>query len=111
MKRHLTYIMFGTTLFLVVCLFAMNPCVYASDIPYIAFSSNRDGNHDIYIMDIKGKNLQNLTNSPANEFEPAFSPDGQQMAYVSYRHDGYAEIYVMNLKTKVSHPVDTPSET
>ena len=103
MKRHLTSIIFGTTLLLVVCLFAMNPCVYASDVPYIAFSSNRDGNYDIHIMDIKGKHLQNLTNSPANEFEPTFSPDGQRMAYVSYRHDGYAEIYVMNLKTKVSH--------
>ena len=52
---------------------------------------------------LNGKNLQNLTNSPTHEFKPAFSPDGQRMAYVSSRHDGYLEIYVMNLNTKVSH--------
>ena len=103
MNRHLIYVVFGTTMLLVGILLAVNLCVYASDVPYIAFSSNRDWNYDIYMMDIKGRNLQNLTNSPANEFEPAFSPDGRWMAYVSYRHDGYAEIYVMNLQTKVSH--------
>ena len=103
MKRHLTYIMFGTTLLLVYCLFWVNLYVYASDVPYIAFSSNRSGNYDIYMMDIKGKNLQQLTDHPANEFESTFSPDGQRMAYVSTRHDGYPEIYVMNLNTKVSH--------
>lgn len=103
MKRHLTYIMFGTILLFGHFLLAANLYVYASDAPYIAFSSKRSGNYDIYIMDIKGKNLQNLTNSPTHEFKPAFSPDGQQMAYVSSRHDGYLEIYVMNLRTKVSY--------
>ena len=103
MNRHLTYIMFRTTLLVVYFVFAVNLYVYASDAPYIAFSSKRSGNYDIYIMDIKGKNLQNLTNSPTHEFQPTFSPDGQRMAYVSSRHDGYLEIYVMNLSTKVSH--------
>ena len=103
MKRHLTYIMFGTILLLAHFVFTVNLYVYASDAPYIAFSSKRSGNYDIYIMDIKGENLQKLTNHPGNEFSPTFSPDGQRMAYVSSRHDGYREIYVMNLNTKVSH--------
>ena len=102
MKRYLTYIMFGTTLLLVYCLFGVNLYVYASDVPSIAFSSNRNWNYDIYMMDIKGENLQNLTNSPTHEFSPAFSPDGQQMAYVSSRHEKL-EIYVMNLNTRVSY--------
>ena len=103
MKGKLAYIVLGTTLLFVYFLLATNLYVYASDVPYIAFSSKRGGNYDIYIMDIKGKNLQNLTNSPTHEFQPTFSPDGQRMAYVSSRHDGYLEIYVMNLSTKVSH--------
>ena len=103
MKRHLIYIMFGTILLLAYFLLAANLYVYASDAPYIAFSSNRDWNYDIYIMDIKGKNLQNLTNSPTDESKPAFSPDGHRMAYVSSRHDDNFEIYVMNLSTKVSY--------
>ena len=102
MNRHLTYIMFETILLLAYFLLAANLYVYASDAPSIAFSSNRDGDYDIYIMDIKGKNLQNLTNSPTHEFKPAFSPDGQRMAYVSNR-DGNEDIYVMNLNTKVSY--------
>ena len=103
MKRKFTYTELTTTAIFVCFLFSVNLYVYASDAPFIAFSSNRDGDYDIYIMDIKGKNLQNLTNSPTHEFKPAFSPDGHRMAYVSSRHDGNPEIYVMNLNTKVSY--------
>ena len=103
MKQQLTYITLGTTMLLVCFLLAADLCTHAADVPYIAFSSNRSGNYDIYIIDIKGENPQQLTNHPANEFSPAFSPDGHRMAYVSSRHDGYREIYVMNLPTKVSH--------
>ena len=102
MKGKLTYIVvLGTTLLFGYFLLAANRYVYASAVPSIAFSSNRDWNYDIYMMDIKGRNLQNLTNSSTHEFDPAFSPDGQQMAYVSTRHERL-EIYVMNLNTKVS---------
>ena len=103
MKGKLTYIVvLGTTLLFGYFLLAANRYVYASDVPYIAFSSNRSGNYDIYMMDIKGENLQQLTDHPANEFELTFSPNGRWMAYVSSQHDGYKEIYVMNLSTKVS---------
>ena len=102
MKRHLAYIIFGTTLLLGHFVFSVNLYVYASDVPYIAFSSNRSGNYDIYMMDIDGENLQQLTDHPAHEFESTFSPDGQRMAYVSKRDSNW-DIYVMNLKTKVSH--------
>lgn len=103
MRQKFTCTELATTAIFVCFLFSVNLYVYASDVPYIAFSSNRNWNYDIYMMDIKGRNLQNLTNSPTHEFEPTFSPDGQQMAYVSSRHDGYMEIYVMNLNTRVSH--------
>ena len=103
MKGKLTYIVLGAAMLLAYFSLATNLYVYASDAPSIAFSSNRDGDYDIYIMDIKGKNLQNLTNSPTHEFKPAFSPDGHRMAYVSSRHDGNLEIYVMNLNTKASY--------
>ena len=103
MKGKLAYIELATTAIFVCFLFTVNLYVYASDVPHIAFSSNRSGNYDIYVMDIDGKNLQQLTDHPAYEYKPAFSPDGRWMAYVSSRHDGYREIYVMNLRTKVSH--------
>ena len=70
----------------------------------IAFSSNRDGNYEIYVMNAEGKNLQNLTNNPAADHSPSWSPDGKRIVFMSAR-DGHVdanhgspifEIYVMD---------------
>ena len=61
----------------------------------IAFSSKRDGNWEIYVMDDDGGNLQRLTNHPDSDYSPSWSPDGKQIAFAS-RRDGNAEIYVMD---------------
>ena len=76
-------------------------CVYAnaSQIPYITFVSNREGSWDIYMMDIDGKDLRNLTNHPADEIDPAWSPDGRFLAYAS-NQDGNFDIYLMHVHTQ-----------
>jgi Tol biopolymer transport system component len=67
----------------------------------IVFTSNRDGNYEIYSMnsDRSGPpsswNVQRLTNNPKDDTDPAFSADGSQIAFVSER-DGNSEIYTMN---------------
>ena len=70
----------------------------------IAFSSNRDGNSEIYVMAADGKNQRRLTNNPASDYSPSWSPDGKRIAFVS-RRDGHvhpirgwstSEIYVMD---------------
>jgi Tol biopolymer transport system component len=67
----------------------------------MVFSSNRDGNYEIYTMnsDRSGPpsswNVQRLTNNPKDDTDPAFSADGSQIAFVSER-DGNSEIYTMN---------------
>lgn len=57
--------------------------VFAPDRTRIAFSSNRSGSFDLYIMDADGRNLRRLTTDPANEGDPAWTPDGAQIVYTS----------------------------
>jgi len=63
----------------------------------IAFASdlNEPGNIDIYTMKSDGTSVQRLTTAAAADDFPAFSADGQKIAFTSDR-DGNAEIYVMD---------------
>ena len=61
----------------------------------IVFSSNRDGDWDIYSMDVNGDNLRQLTDHPAADRFPGFSPNGRRIAFISDR--GVTDdLYVMD---------------
>jgi Tol biopolymer transport system component len=88
----------------------------------LAFVSTIDGNFDLFRMDADGTNVVNLTQSPdANDcgcFEPffvfsqpAFSPDGSQIAFSSDLMDpgGNLDVYVINrdgsdIRQLTTHP-------
>ena len=57
----------------------------------IAFSSNRDGNFEIYSMTIEGNEVTRLTDDPADDGNPDWSPDGKKIAFVRG-----VDIYVMD---------------
>ncbi len=61
----------------------------------IAFRTLRDGNREVYVMDADGSNPTNLTNSGADDFQPAWSADGAKIAFGTVR-DGNGEVYVMD---------------
>lgn len=61
----------------------------------IAFVSTRDGNAEIYLINVDGTGATRLTDDPAGDYAPAWSPDGTRLAFYSER-DGNAEIYAMN---------------
>ena len=66
----------------------------------IAFSSRRDGNLEIYVMDADGNNQIRLTNHPEKDLAPSWSPDGRRIAFVSNRNGGNEQIYVMDSNGK-----------
>ena len=53
----------------------LNTAPPTGSISNIVFSSDRDGNSEIYIMDIDGTNQTRLTNNSASDDEPVWSPD------------------------------------
>jgi Tol biopolymer transport system component len=63
---------------------------------------------DIYVMNADGSGTRRLTHNASQNAEPAWSPDGRRIAFVS-RRDGNAEVYVMNadgggLRNLTRHP-------
>jgi len=71
--------------------------IYSLSKDKILFSSNRDGNFEIYSMDIDGSNIERLTNDSAIDTETNCSLNGNLIAFTSYRdNNGEGEIYVMN---------------
>ncbi len=74
----------------------------SSDGSKILFCSyyNEKHNPDIYMVDIDGKNLINLTNSESKERFPCFSPDGKKIAFVSNKDRKLGNIWIMDLEER-----------
>lgn len=74
----------------------------------IVFVTNRNGNPEIYLMDINGENLRNLTNHDSIDYSPSWSSNGNEIFFYSNR-DGNPEIYKIkpdgsNLERLTNHP-------
>ena len=76
---------------------------YADGRTKIAFSSNRDGNYEIYVMDGDGNNQRRVTVHPRVDEYPSWSPDGKKIAFASNRNNvnkGHRQIWVIDADGK-----------
>lgn len=60
----------------------------------LAFTSHRDGNWELYLLDLTSLELRRLTETAAYEGHPTWSPDGLWLAYEVYMGDNL-DVWIM----------------
>jgi len=87
---------------------------------FVVFSSNRDGNHDIFRLDLASFNLSKLTEHPHTETYPRISPDGKRLIFarahqewVSQRNTVAWDVYLLDIEkgveTKIAENATAPA--
>ena len=74
----------------------------------IAFSSDQDGNFEIWVMGADGSGQRPLTDNKATNWSPAWSPDGSQIAYtgdcaVQHGGDWFCSVFLMKADGSGKH--------
>lgn len=70
----------------------------------ICFSGGAVGAKEIYVADYDGANMRRVTDHGSISIMPTMSPDGQRIAYLSYK-DRYAFLYIYDRRTGQSVPL------
>jgi hypothetical protein len=75
MRKHIFMLSFAIC-FIIITLFSNNNYEKKFE-GEILFTSERDGNWEIYIMNADGSDIKRLTNNNAMDYSPSWSPDGK----------------------------------
>lgn len=62
----------------------------------VAFISSQTGQKELYVMDIDGANIKQLSQDKTISNGPAWSHNGKMIAYTSYK-SGYPDVYLVKL--------------
>jgi serine/threonine protein kinase len=73
----------------------ISPCLGRGEIFETIYNES-----SLYIINVDGTGLKQLTPSPGSDFEPAWSPDGKQIAFTSVR-GGFRQIYTLDVDSLV----------
>jgi dipeptidyl aminopeptidase/acylaminoacyl peptidase len=66
----------------------------------IMFTSQRDGNAEIYLFDLDQRRLTNLTDSLDDDYDSVWSPDGSRIAFVTVRA-GNVDVYLVDIERQI----------
>jgi Tol biopolymer transport system component len=69
----------------------ISPCLGRADFYETIYNES-----SLYIINVDGTGLKQLTQSPGSDFEPAWSPDGGRIAFTSVR-GGFRQIYSLDI--------------
>ena len=82
--------------------------------PKIVFYSERDGNKEIYVMNDDGSQLRRLTDNPAADLLPLWSPDGRTITFMrgNYTPEGQqvSDVILMNANGSDEQVLTHPNE-
>lgn len=86
-----------TILFLFLCVDVCWSIGKAPTSQKILFTSTRDGNYEVYMMNPDGSELVNLTKHPSSDLSARWSPTGEQILFVSDRQGTRVrDLYLMD---------------
>jgi len=87
-------------------IYAENYPEFSSDGKEIVYVKNPALQEDIYIMNTKGKDIEQVTNWPGSDALPTFGDHNKKIAFISDRNGGgQYDIFIYDRKTKDIFPV------
>ena len=84
---------------------------FSPDGNWIAFSSNRDGNDDVYVIPVTGGKPRQLTFHSANDEVVGWSPDGKKIVFTSVRGNGVFPTVSTLWEVSPDGGIETPIQT
>lgn len=66
---------------------------------YLAFASEQNGNLDIWVRDFATRSTYPITDSSAEDFDPAISPANDRIAFTSRSEDAKGDIFITKIQT------------
>ena len=85
----------------VVLIFFLLFSVTAGAQSFVVFTGEKDGNSDLFRMDLKTLSSEKVTNLPSNEMQATVSPDGRRIVFVSDKGGGNS-LYIAELANPAS---------
>ena len=63
----------------------------------VLFYSDRDGDDEVYMLDVDSGEVRQLTDAPGRDYEGAISPDGETIVFASQRETGKnSQLFLMD---------------